>query len=292
MVSLAGDYVLLVTNQENGCTATDQVNVVEDIELPNNVLINITEPSCHGENDGSIHIDTVFGDNHPYLFGFGNDPYFNDNNEAIRLTAGNYLVNIQDIDGCEWDTLITITDPTEVILDLGDDLTLDLGDSIQLLALSNIPLSTIDTFIWSNTNFLNCLDCFDPISTPIESISYSAQIIDENGCTAKDQLRISVLKKRFLYIPNTFSPNGDGKNDLFLINGGKDVAIIRTFKIFDRWGEVMFEQNNFAPNHPDNGWDGKLNGQALNPAVFPYYAEVEFLDGKVEIYQGDMTLIR
>ena len=74
--------------------------------------------------------------------------------------------------------------------------------------------------------------------------------------------------------------------------GGKDVKEIKAFKIFDRWGELVFEDYDFQPNDPAHSWKGTLNDQALNPAVFVYYAEIEFIDNRVEIYQGDITLLR
>ncbi|MBU6340786.1 MAG: gliding motility-associated C-terminal domain-containing protein, partial [Bacteroidetes bacterium] len=70
------------------------------------------------------------------------------------------------------------------------------------------------------------------------------------------------------------------------------VKNIRSFQIFDRWGEMVFTQKDFQPNNPEIGWDGKLNGSELSPAVFVWYAEVEFIDGVIELYKGDVTLVR
>ena len=103
---------------------------------------------------------------------------------------------------------------------------------------------------------------------------------------------MKVDRRPDIYIPNVFSPNGDGENDVFMIFAGQQVAIIRSFHIFDRWGEPVFQLNNFAPNNPDFGWNGLARGKLANPAVYAWFAEIEFIDGQVELYEGDVTLVR
>ncbi|MEM7103047.1 MAG: gliding motility-associated C-terminal domain-containing protein, partial [Bacteroidota bacterium] len=70
------------------------------------------------------------------------------------------------------------------------------------------------------------------------------------------------------------------------------VSQVRMFRIFDRWGEMVFEAQNFQPNNPVFGWNGMLKGKPLNPAVFVYFAEVEFVDGVSIMYKGDVTLVK
>ena len=80
-------------------------------------------------------------------------------------------------------------------------------------------------------------------------------------------------------------------NDWFYIQG-KGNGIIRTFKIFNRWGAVIFESQNGFINDTSHGWDGTFKGKDLNPGVFVYYAEVEYLDGVVDVFAGDVTLVK
>ncbi|HFA50174.1 MAG TPA: gliding motility-associated C-terminal domain-containing protein [Bacteroidetes bacterium] len=96
-----------------------------------------------------------------------------------------------------------------------------------------------------------------------------------------------------IYVPNAFSPNGDGINDIFQIYaGGNGIAKVNSFRIFSRWGESVFEYFDFQPNDPQFGWDGKHKGQEMNPAVFAWFAEVELIDGDVRLLKGDVTLLR
>ncbi len=105
-------------------------------------------------------------------------------------------------------------------------------------------------------------------------------------------LTVFVKKDRPVYIPNAFSPNDDGINDLLTVFGGKNAVKVHSFLVFNRWGETVFEHYNFSPNDPSIGWDGRHRGQFLNPGVFTWIAEIEFLDGSVELYEGAVNLIR
>jgi gliding motility-associated-like protein len=95
-----------------------------------------------------------------------------------------------------------------------------------------------------------------------------------------------------IYVPNVFSPNGDGINDHLLISAGADVEEIETFTIFDRWGNMIYLNEHFLPNDPSEGWDGKRKGVALNPGVYAFRMIAHFSDGRSEVRYGDITLMR
>ena len=106
-------------------------------------------------------------------------------------------------------------------------------------------------------------------------------------------MTIRVIKHRRLYIPTVFSPNGDGFNDVFFISGDdRQIVQVKKFLIVNRWGDVMHEATDFHPNDETKGWDGNYKADKLNPGVFVYVAEVEFIDGEVVRYTGDVTLVR
>ena len=175
------------------------------------------------------------------------------------------------------------------MLDIGQDEEIHLGDSVQLSVFSNL---IIDSIIWDYDESLNCLDCLDPIVSPIDETEYSVTLIDINGCEISDQIVIFVDKTQKVFIPNGFSPDGDGANDYFMIYAGSDVRSIRNFRIFDRWGANLFSRSNFNPNDPQYGWDGIYNGEVVVSGVYIYYAEIEFVDGRVEVMSGDITVVK
>ncbi|MEO1627514.1 MAG: gliding motility-associated C-terminal domain-containing protein, partial [Bacteroidota bacterium] len=116
---------------------------------------------------------------------------------------------------------------------------------------------------------------------------------DDNGCEAEGRIQIRVNKDRSIYVPTGFTPNGDQVNDLLLVHGKESrVATIRYFRIFDRWGEMVFEARDFRPNDSSIGWNGEFDKRPMNPGVFVWVVEAEFEDGYREVYKGSSTLIR
>jgi gliding motility-associated-like protein len=117
-------------------------------------------------------------------------------------------------------------------------------------------------------------------------------VVDTAGCEATDEITIFVDSRGQVYIPNAFSPNGDGINDILIVYAGPGVKEINVLKIFDRWGELVYEGYNFPPNDPLYGWDGIFRGEPMNPAVFAFFTIVEFINGEKRIIKGDVTLVR
>ena len=117
------------------------------------------------------------------------------------------------------------------------------------------------------------------------------QIYFANHLLASILYNFPVENNLQLFIPNAFTPNDDGFNDIFYINAN-DLMIkqVNKFQIFTRWGELVFTDEDFQPNTPDHGWDGFFKGEKMNPAVFVYFAEIEFRDGFKIIYRGDVAL--
>jgi gliding motility-associated-like protein len=168
-----------------------------------------------------------------------------------------------------------------------------LGDSILLSVGVNTP--NVKRVIWSSYSDSLCKkdsSCLQQWVRPVRRTTYSVTVIDTGGCKAVGNITISLDKNRPVFIPNSFSPNNDGVNDIFMIFGSQVVKNIKNFQVFDRWGERMCVFQNFKTDNPAFGWDGKLNGKEVQPGVYPYFVEVEYLDGAVEVIEGDLTLMR
>jgi gliding motility-associated-like protein len=289
-----GFYELIVANTANGCTNSSSVTVFENSDIPTSAFVAIQDPSCFGDQDGSINVEQVIGGTPPYLFSLNNTSFIN-NNFYTNLAAGSYELALEDANGCRWDTLIFIQEPAALNLDLGPDIELGLGESATVQAQVNLPSNQIDTLIWSPDDLVNCIDplCLEGIISTFNTVSLSATVFDENGFRDSDDLTIVMRKERRIFIPTAFSPNGDGTNDTFTIFcDDSQIEAIHKFSIFNRWGEVVFEAENFEPNDPTKGWDGNFKNERMNPGVFVYFAEVEFIDGFVEVYKGDVTLMK
>lgn len=283
---VAGDYDLTVRD-ENGCVEEARVTLAEP--TPINATINAQDVTCPGgENSGLIAITNPIGGTAPYRYAFNNQT-FGTIPEVTNLQAGTYALVLQDDNGCEkiFDQII-INNPPEVIVNLGEDQTINLGNTIELTAIANRPV----IFEWFSTDSLSCLDCATINARPFSAANYTVKVTDEiTGCTAEDAINVSVLQARNLFVPNVFSPNGDGVNDVLGLSGGANINQIVRFEIYARNGSRVFERHNFQVT--DNvGWDGDFERQKLSTEVFIYFVEVEFIDGLREVFSGDFTLVR
>lgn len=296
-VDAAGVYTLAITNETNGCVAQESVTVELVGDAPTDALVVTTNSVCFNANDGVIAIEDVAGGTPPILYGLNNQP-FTGNGVFTGLPPGVYEVTIQDAFGCEWKTTVALTEPPQLqvslhAVDLAVDEALPLGDSTLLRAALTLPVSSLASVVWKPDGVAGgCEKCLELVVAPFETTTYEITVTDENGCTAKDEVTVPVNRQRPVFVPNAFSPNGDGLNDLLTIFGGKSVTNIKSFLVLSRWGETIFELYNFSPNEAANGWDGTHRGKTLDPAVFVWFAEVEFVDGESLIFEGDVTLLR
>lgn len=289
-----GTYTILVTDNGNGCTNTADVIVDVNGNVPNAAAFEVVDAPCFGE-PGSITIADVTGGSPPYLYSVDGGQSFSSSNIFSSLQPGEYEVIIQDAIGCEHEELVTIQPAVELTVNVQTEVVIELGENYQIDALINVDTSEIDQIIWSPTEGLSCTDCLNPkVDTLLHEIQYTVTIINHNGCQSTDQIMLRVDKTREVFIPNAFSPhNNDGQNDRFMIFANNDkIRQVNTFQVYDRWGEQIFLAENFLPNDPTYGWDGKLDDEPLNPAVFVYWAEIEFIDGVKIIYKGDVTLMQ
>ncbi len=288
-INEAGIYTLQVLNENNGCQSEDEVEVLQGNDGPSAAFVDLQAPLCYGDSEGIILIDTVVGGVGPYLYSI-NDAAYVSWSEFPELSAGSYTISIQDAEGCELDTLFNLLDPLPLLVDLGEDELIQLGEEVDLDP--QVPGNPFFDFVWEENSFLACDSCYSQIVKPYRTSTFSIKIEDENGCVAEDQKTVFVEEGNLVFVPSAFSPDGDGTNDFLEIFTSSAVEEIESFLIFDRWGEVVHEQSNFMPGDPGNGWDGRLKGKPMNPAVFVYFAKVKLLNGDIKIFKGSITLMR
>jgi gliding motility-associated-like protein len=123
-------------------------------------------------------------------------------------------------------------------------------------------------------------------------VSYKVFGIDENGCKAEDDVAILLKRNNSVHVPTGFSPNGDSVNNALLVHG-KDETTILSFKVFDRWGEQLFEAGPFKlADATANAWDGNFRASQMPSGIYVWYINVEYNDGSKEMLKGNTTLIR
>ncbi len=300
VVNHAGTYALTVTNTSTGCTQTDNVIILTEINLPTDLVVDLVKPSCK-DNDGSITFQTVTGGVGPYIYSINGGQNFTPALDFAQITPGTYDLWIQDANGCDYHEPLVVPQAPDPGISLDPSFTIELGDSLTILAVlpPGYPVALIDTITWTPLDGLtfkstSMLDLLSPSAKPYKSTEYLVVLVSKDGCEARDKVLIRVDNEPHIYIPNAFSPwNEDGDNDVFLIFAdNKQIDQVDKFQVYDRWGEMVFTASNFQPNDPAYGWTGRLRDKLMDPAVFVYYAEIRLIDGRVLLYKGDVTLVR
>ena len=208
---------------------------------------------------------------------------------AKPTVTTNYRVIGSDAFNCFKDTgfINVIINPIPTV-NAGNDITIIGGATAQI---NTTTTGGVTNYTWSPTATLSCINCPNPISKPIATTTYTVDVVNSGGCKAQDEITVFVLcDKGNLFVPNTFSPNGDGMNDV-LYPRGNGIYGIKTFKIFDRWGELVFEKNNFSANDAAKGWDGTYKGKKAQPDVFVYIIEVFCENGNALSFKGNITVV-
>ncbi|HHJ49691.1 MAG TPA: gliding motility-associated C-terminal domain-containing protein, partial [Phaeodactylibacter sp.] len=143
------------------------------------------------------------------------------------------------------------------------------------------------------TDPLSCYNCLTPLATPLVSDTFYLSATDLDGCSDIDTVFVEVIPVRPVYIPNAFSPNGDGINDYFTAFGGAVATSIVKFQVYSRWGDLLFQTGSIPLNNEKLGWDGRAaDGRPLKPGVYAYVIEIAFLDCTTGVYYGDVVLVR
>lgn len=145
---------------------------------------------------------------------------------------------------------------------------------------------------WVPDYAISCKTCSSPSVSPFKTTTYKVLAYSDFGCVDSAEVTITVLcDNSQVFIPNTFTPNGDGQNDIFYPRG-EGINRVKSFRIYNRWGEVVFERNDFTLNDKTKGWDGTYNGNTLEPAVYIYTVEAYCETGELIKWKGDVSILR
>ena len=283
----AGDYILTVTD-ENGCETTASITLTQPDTL--SIALSVSQPECFNHHFGTITIQSQGGVG-PITFSidgtnFQSSPVF------TNLSNGAFHITALDANDCEAKEIILINVPVSVSIDLGSDLISFPGDTSIIHALVNVPYDSLASIVWTGLNNPLCPTCLMQLVAPIITTTYSITVNSVDGCSDVDSLTLYIHDDEAIYIPNVFSPNGDGINDLFLISAGPAVDEIDLLQIFDRWGNLIFEARHFPPNDPVFAWDGSFNGKPLDPGVFVNRILVKSSGDRVEVRNGEVTIVK
>lgn len=272
-----GSYTVTLTDA-NSCTATGTYS----ISSPDPLLLSLDSLSdlrCYGDLSGYLAV-SVSGSSLPYTYSWSNGAAVP---VLSALPAGDYTLTVTDALGCSVTADYNVTQPDSITLEPVVPDSIRFG-SEATLSVDITPIG-IYSYQWSPSLYLSCADCSTPIFSGVQDITYNLTITDQNGCTATREIAVAVIADKVVYIPNVFTPDGNGANDDFRVftNGIRFSQLM----IFNRTGEKVFQSNNITQS-----WDGRYKGTEAMAGVYTYYLELVFLDGDRRTYQGSLTLLR
>lgn len=277
-------YVVSVTN-DLGCSVSDSVRLTVinkvDADLAGNT-------ACPGER-AQLSVAVNNASENGYQIQWLPANLFEDAHAAVQTLRPLHDVEVSVVvssQTCEADTLsyyINLHDVPEV--DAGDDRIVYLGEKIPLAATS---ASIINYYNWSPSERLECGECQSTAWIADRSRTFTVNVIDENGCAAKDSVTFSVVGncRDDVFVPNAFTPNGDEINDRFMVRSQNQIKL-NHFKIFDRWGKEVYSSNDI-----EEGWDGNYEDKEVFAGVYVYHLIAGCRNGQSVLVKGNVTVIR
>ncbi len=275
LTGLAAGMYFLSIRDANGCTFQDTVTLNYDTQLL--LSVQSTDESCPGRMDGRIIIQVQGGDE-PFRYLWSNG---RDSKALDSLGAGNYAVTVTDSNGCTADTSIELLSSEAFSVDLGPDITIDAGAEVSITPDINPPGNY--QFIWQPGSTLSDSLTEVVIALPNQSTTYTLTVINADGCMAIDSITINIRPNILVGLPNAFSPNQDGSNDLFFVHPTVEITKIR---IYDRWGQLVYDST--------SPWDGRYADGSPAPAGMYVYRAVLHYPGSEFLFEvkGEVILLR
>ncbi len=268
-----------------GCSL--QLNALLEAPPPIVTSVDAEGEVCLGENSGSIALTGVSGGQPPYQYLLNSQPTGNTPNWQ-NLPPGQYLVQVRDAAGCLHTDGVVLPSGIEFVLKLGPDTTILSGDTLRLSVYADPPAQTL---VWEPNSGVQVLSNEEVLLFPAFSTSYAVTAFSSDGCRASDAIHIEVNRHRDWYVPNVFAPQAlDPVNQRFTVFCGPGIRLIEQFRVYDRFGRLWFDGKNLPAN--TSGWDGTDGADQAPPGVYLWRIGLRFSDGRTELLQGDVTLLR
>ena len=286
-----GRYVVSLTvNTQNGCSKSIQDTIrVYGTPMPailgdNAVCVNspLSLSAKTLESDTALVLTWNFGNGASSSAANPTVKYDKEGTYTISLNAANVL-------GCKSTVTKTVVVTPLPVITVKENPSIPLGTSVVLPVTYS---QNVTTYNWTPPTSLSCTNCAVPVANPVRTTTYKVNVTDSNGCASSQEVTVTVAcNENNYFVPNLFTPNGDGNNDVFYPRG-TSIYLIQSLRIFNRWGEMIFEKRNFSANSPASGWDGTVKGKPAPSDAYVYIMEFICGNGIIIPYKGNVTLIR
>jgi gliding motility-associated-like protein len=252
--------------------------------LLNTTGVPFTEPSAlYIDASGNVYVSLAAGSGSVQEW---TPAYSPASTTYTPLTTGLYSAVVTDINNCTA-TTNTIEIDSLPVIPSGQTFYISPG---QNQVIDPQVSGDVVSYVWSPAIGLSDATIQNPVANPSKTTDYTLTVFSKEGCQATSNIIVKVAAK--ISLPNAFTPNGDGKNDIFYILGGLEGMIVEDFSIFDRWGQRIFQINNVLPGDPAFGWNGTYKGSPEPAGAYVYMVTIKSGDHTTQIYKGTVVLIR
>lgn len=289
-VSEIGEYGLMAVDTISGCSNFADIFISSLVDYPVFDLQAEGRLGCDDE-EVSLTVDILeTSDSFVYTWSNENDEVVSTDDALLVQEAGLYIVNILDENnGCSnTDSIFIPSSERAFDITLTPYVVYTEGDEVTLSATVDIPESEIDSVYWLPSEGMTCPTCLTTTLTEVVSDSYEIVITDIYGCQASAIVELEENKIPVVEVPNVLKVDGGTRITVY---GNEEIEEVLEFLIFDRWGNLMFSQENIPLNDVSAGWDGTFNNNFVNPGVYVYKVEVLLADGTTDIIYGDITVL-
>lgn len=292
ITSIPGSYTAVVTDT-SGCIATTNAININNKTKPGIIISANNNNICSGNVLFFTAVPTSISVSTIYKWQVNGNT-----SGANSSTYSSATLNNGDVVNCIGLAAIGCAEPYTSnsiiahvkqlpVVSSANNVTINQGQNIVL----NIPVTgNITSYLWSPAESLSDNTILHPVATPVKTTVYLLKVISFDSCAASGTISVKVSSP--IRIPNSFSPNGDGLNDIFYLIGGIERDLIKDFSIYNRWGKRMFQVKNILPNNRGYGWDGTYKGELQSGGNYTYIAVVISANGTEQMYNGALMLIR
>ncbi len=283
----SGKYIYTITDN-NGCSVKDSILLIAPKAI--SAVLNISNPICSSNDNGKLWLTNI-QNAQGAIFSSLNGAEYSNIVSYTNLASGDYSIAVKDNNGCIATFDTTLTDPLPILITMPDIVEAAPGEMLTLSPAVQNAQGSIK-YTWTPTSGLSCTSCAAPKVTADEEYTYFLQVKDSKNCTASDSVHIRFYIPHIIDIATAFDPMSRGKNNRIYVLGNRYIKEVRTFKIFNRWGELLFEVNNTPINNPLYGWNGYYKEELQPQDTYIFFTEVEFIDGYIASEKGSFLLLR
>lgn len=287
----AGSYVGEVIDKD-GCKAVGNFSVLQPLKLKiDNIKTN--SQNCSAPIDGAISIiasgGTVNGIQ-SYQYAIDTAKGFSLNNTFTDMRLGRYTITVRDINRCKLDTIFNFVNGLKIETSLSSVIPIALGEIIRLTPSFaygvNTSFNDIKSVTWTPSTGLSCIDCIEPLASPFKTTTYKITVrYGIEDCQSEATTTLEVANAVDVYIPNSFTPNSDSVNDVWMVYG-KNILDIK-ISVYDKTGELMYRSDNIR-----SGWNGSYKGEPCKIDAYTYIVKTTYIDGSTQQYTGILNLLR